>query len=190
MWLFTASVVKDPEVIHTFLGLTRESWAVLAQWASALAIVYAAWVAAHYQEKKEILGRKQLMRNHLAALNLFMSSVDGYFYIVFDGTDLPRYYDSTTVIRQAREEFAKFELKKEEIASTLPPDAVQLFYNFLSFYRTVDQLSHENDEDMYEAWKLTRAELGLVIKILEIEIEGHNNISKAFSDKTVQKTKK
>lgn len=114
------------------------------------------------------------MRIHLAGLKLFRSTVEAYFYIVFDGSELPSYYDSTSVIRQAREDFTKFENRKEEIASAIPGNAIEPFHNFLSFYKTVDQLSHEKDEDMYEAWKGAEEELDKVIAILSKEINDNN----------------
>lgn len=190
MWLFTTSVVKDYEVIYKFLGLTRESWAVLAQWASALAVVYAARVAAQYQEKKDTLARKQMMRQHLAAFKLFKNLVEGYFYIAFDGESIPKYYDPISLINEIHEDFTRFKLRKEEIASTLPSDAIQPFNQFLKSYETLDRLSLENnkdnDDDMHEVWRSTIKRLDLVIQKLEVELEGSRNKTKS---KTKQKTK-
>lgn len=54
MWpSFTVRVLQDPEVVQTFCGLSKESWAVIGQWVSAIAIFWAAWYASHYQKKKD-----------------------------------------------------------------------------------------------------------------------------------------
>lgn len=174
MWpSFTVRVLQDPEIVHKFLGISRESWAVLAQWANAFVIGLAALVASKYPQEKDRLAVMKLMRNYLAGLKLFRSSVEGYFYIVFDGSELPNYYNSTFMLNQARDDFFKLENKKEEIVSVLPANAIEPFNNFLSFYKTVEYLSHENYDsakEMGHAWKGAKEGLDKVIYILEKKV--------------------
>jgi len=168
MWSsFTVRILQD-----------TDGWIVAAQFANAIAIGFAAVVASQYPKAKDRLLRIQSMRNHLASFKLFRSSVEAYFYIVIGGSDLPPYYNSTIVIQQAREDFFRFENKKEEIVSVLPGKAIEPFNKFLSFYKTLERLSHEkydSTNDMYDAWQGSKKELDKVIDILEKRISGFRN---------------
>lgn len=167
MWPITVRVLQD-----------TDGWMVAAQFANAITIGLAAFVASQYPKRKDELSRIQSMRNHLAAFKLFRDSAEMYFYIVFDGSALPPYYDSTMVMQQAREDYLKFENKKDEIVGVLPGSAIEPFNKFLSFYKMVEKLSHENrdnNNEMRDAWQDCKEELDKVINIIEKKINGFRN---------------
>lgn len=170
MWpSISVRLLQDPEVIHSFWGISRESWAIIAQWASAVAIAYAAWVASRYQSKKDNLARKHKVLSHLAILKLFNETVTAYFYVAFGGDDLPFYYNQTYILKQMLEESAKIEEMKDEIASSLPLKAIEPFQRFISYARTVDNVRDLEDKHMKEAWKSAENELHKVIAIIRCD---------------------
>ena len=168
MWpSFTVRLLQDTAVVPRFLCLSRDSWAVIAQILSAVALVYAAWVASRYQKKKEKLARKQKVLSHLVILKLFNETVTAYFYVAKGGSDLPHYYNQSYILKQLWEELAKIQEMKDEIASNLPLMAVEPFHRFVNYARSVDKVSDLSDENMEDAWKSAEKQLQKVITIIE-----------------------
>nr|WP_319473029.1 hypothetical protein [uncultured Sphaerochaeta sp.] len=172
MWpSITVKLLQNPEAVHSFWGISRESWAIIAQCASAFAIGYAAWIAGRYQKKKDKLARKQKMLSHLAILRLFNETVVAYFYVAKGGTDLPHYYNQFYILKQMWEEIAKIQELKDEIASNLPLKAVEHFHRFVSYSRTVDKMSDLKDANMEDAWRNAEDQLHKVIAIIEYDMK-------------------
>lgn len=72
MWpSISVRLLQDPEVIHSFWGISIESWAVIAQLFSAFAIIAAAFAAAFLSGRKDRVKTKHKKYYLVAILETF-----------------------------------------------------------------------------------------------------------------------
>lgn len=129
MWpSFTVRVLQDMEAVPKFLWLSRDGWAIIAQLASAVAVIIAAIYAGSYQKKKDkrekeakfdyIYGRVLAIPDKL---NLFLEQIKNLEKVSDDQLQKEIEYLNIFLDAYALEKDKDFLMNNDELISSFIP---------------------------------------------------------------------
>ena len=144
-------------------------WVTGAQFASALAIIIAAYIAGSHQKRNRDSIRKVQQTYYLGIFTLFIENIDMYFSEAFNGPILPPVMSPEGLWAQIEKDFNSIKSDKLEIVQVLPLKSIKSFQFFLDSFEPLLHSPGESDEIIAEFWKFPRKKLYEVLYSLKLE---------------------